>query len=413
MFLVLQSWSKTPVKATVHFFPGIIGFEPGKNVYDALRGEYGECDGKTLKAELSFPYETGIYIIGNTQHPKKVLFTDNFDAGLNPGWDYVAQYLTIKDGALSFSENRAPWQGLPRIFKWLNLPDFSDAELSFSFDIEKKPENAAEIFSVRFPADGVEWSKHGLSHSYVKGGIELHANTDPKRGFVWRAFGDKDGKRTILGEGISGPADTARHMVNIRNDESGRYVVSVDGKTVIDCSTAVKGGNAFGISSKARNATSYVAFDIDDISLSAEKSSRKRLDAERIRALAVASEILKNDKNELKDESLKVFGIRQGGSIYNLALFRNPEQNVGEIGTMMKNADSQAKKILLIRFMKELPAMEKEHVDAMKKIGQPADRLPQFKKARQDAMRILQDQLKGADKQTEAIIADALTSIKE
>ncbi|MFA6292817.1 MAG: glycoside hydrolase domain-containing protein, partial [Victivallales bacterium] len=413
MLLVLQSWSKTAVKATVEFKSGIIGFDPGRNVYNAFSGEYSAGDGKTLKADLSFPYETGIYIIESAPQPEKILFADNFDAGLNPGWDSVSQYLKVKDGVLHFAENRASWQGLPRIFKWLNLPDFSDGELSFTFHIENKPETAAEILSVRFPADGVEWSKHGLTHSYVKGGIELQANADPKRGFVWRATGERDGKRITLGEGVSGAVNSDRHQVKIRLDEAGRYVVVIDGQPVIDCvQTIAKGGNAFGITARIKDVPAFSALDIDDVVLRAEKSTRKRLDAERLRALAVASEIVKNDRNELKNETIRVFGSREGGTVYNLALYRNPEQDLVEIGVMLKNADSPKRGVLL-KFIKELPAREKEHVDSMTKIGQPADRLPQFKKARQEAMRILGELQSGTDTQAGAAIADALAAVKE
>lgn len=412
MFLVLQSWSKTPVKATVQFKPDMIGFKPGKTVYDAFNNKYLRMEGETFKTELAFPYETGVYIFSDSPQPDKILFSDNFDLGLNPGWDYVSQYLKLRDGALRFAENSAPWQGLPRVFKWLDLPDYSNGELSFSFRIEKNPEGAAEMLSVRFPADGIEWSKNGLTHSYVKGGIELQADIDPKRGFVWRAASDNGGKKTVLGEGVSGAVDESKHLVRIRNDETGKYTVAVDGKTVIDCATDVKGGNAFGISAKIKNTAPFGALYLDELSLSADKSSRKRLDADRARALAVASEILKNDKNELKEETIKMFGSRKGGSIYNLALFRNPEQDVVEIGVMLKNADSRPKRILLLKFMKELTAREKEHVDSMTKIGQPADRLPQFKKARQEALRILNEPIGGTDAQIEAAVKETIDVLK-
>jgi hypothetical protein len=50
--------------------------------------------------------------------------------------------------------------------------------------------------STRFPADGIEWSKHGLSHSYVKGGIGLRVAADPAKGFILKATTAAD-KKTV------------------------------------------------------------------------------------------------------------------------------------------------------------------------------------------------------------------------
>ena len=409
MLLVLQSWSKEPVTTTVALRPTVIGFAPGSHVYDAFRNAHAQLTGKELLVSFDFPYETAIYLIDEQATPADVLFADDFEHGLNPGWDYIPNYAATENGALRLAENRASWRGNPRILKWLALPDFTDAELSFTFRIGKLPTARAEVLSVRFPANGVAWSKHGLTHSYVnKGGPLVQVVADPARGFVWRANIERGRRAVRLGESLAGPVNAGHHRVQIAVS-GGRCTVAVDGETVIATDEVPPTmGNAFGISASRDPAKDIGALYLDDIVLRAAKTDRARLDRERTRAQARTTEILAGQTNELKQMITRVFGVRRAPPLYKLALFRNPEADAAELAQRFLGTTNASQRQALLALLTELPKREKEHVTSMTAIGQPADRLPQFEAARAYAMKFLQAQSSDANETTRVAITEAL-----
>ncbi len=214
MFLVLQSWSKTPVKASVTFQPKQIGFAPGKFVESALGGNHGKWNGGTLEMELPFPYETGIYLIDPQPRPDDLLFADDFNRSFNPGWDHLNNYIQVKDGAVRFSKNTALYQGAPRLLKWQSLPDFEQGELSFSFQIEKLPAGRAEVVTAEL-GKGISWGDEGVGRGKLIGQIKAELLADADKGWVCRVSGNADGNYQSLGEVAYGTPDTAPHKVQL------------------------------------------------------------------------------------------------------------------------------------------------------------------------------------------------------
>ena len=412
MLLVLQSWSKTPVTAAVAFLPNVIGFKPGTHVYDAFGNRHLRLDAGTLTARLDFPYETAVYVIDDRPPEPGTLFRDDFAGGLNPGWDYVSPYAALQDGAVRLGENRAPWQGSPRLFKWLGLPEFRDAALGFSFRIERIPEQPADVLVARFPARGVEWSKHGLSHSDVKGGLSLLAHADPVKGFVWRATCEREGKTSVLGEGISGAVDTAVHRVEVSLAGS-TYCVSVDGKRVVSAAAAdILPGSAFGITARGNPAATIGALVLGDIVLRCEKTDDTFLNNQRQAALARAREIVAAQFDELKGKIVTAFGTLGHRPIYNLAMFRSPEADVAQLGQLLKSETEPGRSKVLLAVLRELPKRQQEHVQGMKAIGQPPRRLEEFQRARKQAIDFLRRQTSATDSTFQAAIAETIAALE-
>jgi hypothetical protein len=397
--LVLQSWSREPVKAGVTLRPDVIGFTPGRQLYDAFRNAWQPCPANRIDVTFDFPYETRMCLLAETAPEAGVLFADDFSGGPNPGWDYLTQSATVENGALKFGENRSPWQGSARIFKWLALPDFTAGELAFAFRIERVPTATVEAASVRFPADGVAWSPHGLTHSYVQGGIELKITADPTRGFVWRASRAGTGKKTVqVGEGVSGNLDTNLHRVRLAVTATGTYTVTVDGASVMAAEgVPVTVGNAFGLSSSGNPAEHIGALWLDDVTLRAEAVDARRLTTEHAKALSRTAEVLAAQVNELGQMLNRTFGVRETEPLRKLALFRRPEADSAELLQRFRTTTNQGQRQALLTLLQQLPAREKEHVNAMQKIGQPADRLPQFQAARNQCATALKEQQRAAE----------------
>ncbi len=415
LLLILQSWEKGPASATVTLDPKLIGFTPETSAYEAFNNRRWIMKDNTLACKFDFPYETQVVLLSTEAPAEGVLFADNFDTGWDFGWDYYHGYgmnaPEIKDGALRFAANTAPWSGATRIFKWLNLPDFSDATLEFSFRIEHAPTTAAELLNTRFPADGLEWSKHGLSHSYVKDGIHLRVVADPAKGFVWTATTQQDKKTVTLGQGVAGPLDTETHRVRIFSGADGRYTVTVDGREVLAApSSLVSSGNAFGIAGGKDLEKTVGALIVDDVVLRAGKTDSTRIEAARREAIERSSKILAGRRDELLEMVKAAFGADGAKSIRSLALFNRAEENAQALLERLRTAATDAQRKAIVTLLAELPKKQTEHVESMIAIGQAGVRVPEFRRARDAAGKGLQQLLSKLDadsrKTAEALIAD-------
>jgi hypothetical protein len=368
----------------------------------------------TFACKFDFPYETQVVLLSPEAPAEGVLFADNFDMGWDFGWDYypdAGNVPEIKDGALRFAANTATWRGTTRIFKWLNLPDFSDASLEFAFRIERTPTNATELLGARFPADGIEWSKHGLGHSNVKDGIHLRAVADPAKGFVWTATTQQDKKTVTLGQGVAGPVDTETHRVKVFSGADGRYTVTVDGREVLTApSSPVNSGNAFGIAGGKDLEKTVGALMLDDVVLRAGKTDATRLETARREEMVRSAKFQAGRRDELLEMVKSAFGPDGAKSIRSLALFNRAEANVQALLERLKTATTDAQRKAIVTLLAELPKKQTEHVESMIAIGQAGVRVPEFRRARDAAGKGLQQLLPKLDadsrKAAETLIAD-------
>lgn len=427
LLLILQSWEKGPVAAKVTLDPRRIGFAPGAFAYEAFNNRRWRIADNTIEARFDFPYETHVITLAQEAPEPDVLFADNFDNGCDFGWDYFRGYgmngPEVRDGTLRFAANEGTWTGATRVFKWLHMPDFSDASLEFAFRIERTPTNATELLGARFPADGINWSQHGLSHSAVKDGIGLRVAADPARGFVWTATTEADKKTATLGQGVSGPLDIGLHRVKVFSGADGRYTVTVDGREVIAAADApVRSGNAFGLSAantwtrelEGRLLEKRVgAVIVDDIVLRAGKTDASRLEAERKAARERLAAFMAERRDELLDLVRDAFGLDGAKQLRNQALFTRAEENVAALLARLDKATTDAQRACILRLLAELPKKQAAHVEEMIAIGQPTVRVPEFRRARDAAGKGLQRNMGKFDPETrkaaQALVADLYT----
>jgi len=391
MLLILQSWSKNPLTTQVQFNAESIGFKPGRHAYQGINNRSYSLNDNSLEVKFDFPYETRIYLIDNQSPGKNVLFTDNFDAWCNPGWDYLSHYVSVDQGRLKFERNNAPWRGKPRLFKYLDLPGFKSGELCFSFQLAKKPKDRTDILRASL-GNGVAMSKHGLSHSYLKDQISFQLVADPKKGWVWSAFAKLDGKHKHLASSRIGQLDTAAHQVRIILEKTGNGILKFDNQQVFkftEPESDVKNGFSFVITGDP--AKSIDALYLDDITLYSEEADNTILERQRTTAMTRAREIVAARIDELKRQIIAAFGIFGHKPIYNLAMFRQPEADIDDLAQRLKSETSSSRRKVLLAVFRELPKRQKEHVDGMKAIGQPAFRLEEFKRARIKAVKSLQN----------------------
>ena len=382
MLLVLQSWNKEPVEVKVEILPESIGFAPGKYVYDALNNRHLLMNGNMLKVNYQFPYSTGVYVISDKKPEQDVLFEDDFNAGLNPGWSYVSSYLKIKDGALYFDKNAASWCGPTRVFKTFDLPVYDNAELSFDFKIGKVPEKSADIVDVCFPGSGLDVSRHGLSHSYVKNGITLAIKAYPGKGLRLMAILRQKKVYKQLAWKYLKPLDAEKHNVRIVYNGL-EYKVYMDGKKALKTAIPKLKADGFSFSANARKTldSQIGSLRLDNIKLTAAKTDFSDIEQKRKRVIVNAENIMRAQSDELEKEVISVFGGRLGPGIYRLGLFRHPLQDAGELCQRIKSAGNKREKAVLIKLLGQLEVRKQEYTKAMKSIGQPLELLPEYDKA--------------------------------
>ncbi len=413
LFLVLQSWSSEAVTATVDFVEPLLGFAPGAHGVDMLRNRPLTLENGRLTVELAFPFETGIYLLREGAREAELLFADNFDGGTHAGWDYLPGFGEPIDGALRLGPNVTSWQGPPRLFEWLDLPDYADAELSFRFRIESMPAANAEVMTVRFPAEGVNWSKHGLTHSHAQSRLRVQLFANAPAGWRWRLFADEDGKARLLKEGTGGTVDTAFHAIRIQT-RGESYSLHLDDEVMLEVDHPLAaGGSAFEIAAVGRPETMIGALWLDDIQLRAPTSDGTRLEQRREKALASAAEVLANRDDGLKKQVDVAFGFRQGPAIWKLVFFRHPEADAAELVQLLRRAGNAGQQRVVLGLLGVLPERQREHVESMRAIGQPADRLPQFLAARQLVIAQLRPMLDVADGPLHEMISETLTKLTD
>ena len=128
---------------------------------------------------------------------------------------------------------------------------------------------------------------------------------------------------------------------------------------------------------------------LDDILLRSNQVDDTELAARRRHALRRSHEILAAQIDELKQTIIRAFGVFGRKAIYNLAMFRNPENDVAELVQRLKRKTRSGKRSVLLAVLRESPKRQQEHVDSMKAIGQPANLLEEFKRARARAVQLL------------------------
>jgi hypothetical protein len=413
LLLVLQSWVRGPVRAAVTISPQVIGFAVGRHVYDAFRNRHLKMDGGTFQVAFDFPFETGIYLIDNQPPAADVLFADRFDRWLNPGWDYLSSFVPVETGALRFAENRAPWCGAARVFKGLGLPDFSDAALEFSFRPERAPTGAADLLHARFPAHGMEWSRHGLSHSDVQGGVLLKARVDPAQGLLWEATARAENKTVTLDRGNSGPVDGRARRVRISSGADGRYTVTLDGQEVLAVPNApVTSGNAFGIAAGNGIKEAVGAVYVDDVVLRAGKVDVARFEAQRAKAVAGAAALVTGGQDPLYKQVFETVGWHSSQKTYSLSYFSDPEKDAAQLARLLLDAKSPRERLMFLALLRELPSREAKHIAAMTQIGQKSELLPAFQRARAQTLERLSEPLEGADDAVRAAVAQTRAALE-
>ncbi|MBT3376263.1 MAG: LamG domain-containing protein [Lentisphaerae bacterium] len=389
MCLVLQSWSKPPLETTVTFDPGIIGFTPGSHAYEGIYNRHTTLEGGVLEARLDFPYETQVFLIDNQQPDGDVLFADSFDDWLNPGWDYVSHYAALAEGRLRLGGNEASWRGKPRLFKYLNLPDVREGQLTFTFQLEQLAEKGVGVLEVEL-GQGLNWSEHGLTHSYLKGELTFMLKVDPQRDWVWEAA-TRHGRQ--LGPGVRrmvGPADTDAHRVGITVTGDGHCRLAMDDRDILDLpqpAPVIFSGLSMTVPSDP--AKSFGALYLDDIVLKSSSPDHSSSAQAREAAQARSGEVLAAGVDALKCKIVAAFGVFGSSEVYALAMFRRPETDASTVVQRIRSESDAKRLAVLLEVMRELPEREREHVDGMAAIGQRPHRLPEFQRARRTATQAL------------------------
>jgi len=392
VMLILQSWSKEPLNTTVQLNAEEIGFVPGRFAYEGIYNEYETLVDLTLPISLKFPYETRIYLIQKEAPNPDVLFEDSFNRGVNAGWDYISPFAKLDQDKLSFNQNTTSWLGKPRLIKSRNLPEFKAGELAFTFQIDELPGKKATVLEVGF-GNEIKVSKHGLTHSYLSGGITFELRADPDKGWEWKASMIRDGKATTFQKYTVGTVDTAEHELRLRLDADGKHTLYKDGKMVLEVfDQAPVGMSGFSIMTNRNPDDAFGGISLDDVSLTARNIDRRALIQLQQQTFQNSQEIVAAQFDELRQHIIDSFGAFGHAAIYNLAMFRNPEQDMKELTLRLDRETNSTKTAVLLSVMAELLKREKEHIQSMTDIGQPALRVPEFKKARAVAVRWVENQ---------------------
>lgn len=414
MLLVLQSWNKKPIDFSITFHPEVVGFNPGTILYNESRNTSGRLEQGKLNVSFEYPYEMAIYRISKHMRDKGVIFEDNFDRGLNAGWDYISTYSSIDGGEIRLGKNITPWQQAPRLFKQTGLPSFEEGSVSFQFRIEKLPSENCNILNLRFPAEGISINNADWGKSDVEGGILLQVSANLPNGFKWSVSKREGGKVVSLGEAVSGELDLERHSVKV-SLLNGQYSVSLDGREILAVSDPLSLiGRGFGISASADPSKSIGALYLDNVVLATDKADYSAVTNEEKVAKTRSAEIVAAEVDKLKSEIYAAFGELSYRPIYVLAMFRNPQADVNQLFQTYSSESNRMRKSVLLKVLCELAKREKEHVDSMLAIGQPPQRLEEFKKAKTQACELMAEQmLKSNNKEVEAEMSHAMEVLKE
>jgi hypothetical protein len=240
---------------------------------------------------------------------------------------------------------------------------------------------------------GISWAKEGVGRSKLIGQVKAELLADPVKGWVCRVSGKVDGNFRSLGEATFGTPDTAPHKVQLAVDASGEGTVTMDGAVVLEFQqSAPQPLSGFAITAPMNPADEIGALVIDDVSLSAPQTDSSFLANERSTALTRSAALLAGLLDGLRNDIAAAFGAPRVAEIYNLSMFRKPEADVAQLNQLLVKEAEAPKQGLLLSILRQLPVRMKEHVDSMKAIGQPAQRIEEFDRARSQALAFLTSQ---------------------
>ena len=121
---------------------------------------------------------------------------------------------------------------------------------------------------------------------------------------------------------------------------------------------------------------------MDDVELRAETIDDKRLKTARREAIERSAEHCASLRDEMLEMVKEAFGAEGSKALRGLAYFNRAEENVTTLLDRLAAAQTEQQRLVLLRMLAQLPAQQQAHVDTMLGIGQPAERVPEFRKAR-------------------------------
>ncbi len=388
LLLVLQSWENKPVDVEVTLLPERIGFTPGSHAYEAFDNRRWKVGGRTMALRFDFPFQTQVIEFSHRAPAEGLLFADDFDDRFDFGWDYYRAWRykaprhDEEQGALRFAEREE------RVFKFMNLPDFGDAALSFSVRLDRAPTEDATLLSVAFPAFApkptVTGKAHGLLQDdlhkqFVRGGARLELIAEDGQ-LALRATVDGDRQGPAANVGRIG--DKA-HNVRVFSGADGRYTVSVDGRDILSVDgVSPPSGNAFGFMAGSDVGRKVDGVWLDDVLLQAGTVDPTRLETARREAIQRTAEHNAALRDDLLEGARDAFGPDGSKALRGLAYFNRAEENVAALLDRLAGAQTDAQRLVLLRMLARLPEQQQAHVETMRGIGQPAERVPEFRRAR-------------------------------
>ena len=281
MLLVLQSWSRDPLRARVAFDAERIGFAPGATALEGLDLGVLPVRDAAVEVPFDFPYQTRLLLVGAEAPAGDVLFADDFDDWLHPGWDYVSDGAAPDGGRLRLGAYRATWRGPMRLIKYRGLPSFSDGELRFRVRLGRPPAQTATVFDAGFGV-GLKWSGHGLTHSRLDRGepaVTVSLEADPAAGWTWRARVERDGRTERVAAPPAGPVDDGEHEVRIAAGADGRLTVAWDGVEQLALDGASPGRKSAFEIAFPWGTEAFGGIELDDLALRVSDPDREAMAA--------------------------------------------------------------------------------------------------------------------------------------
>ncbi len=224
LFLVLQSWSREPVRIKGRFDGQVIGFQPAAVLVNPETQAAIPFADNRFEVELAGKYGTLVLDAGGARLPEGILFQDSFDDGPSPRWRYLSHYLQhrgLPDGgkALRLAGNNASWMGPTRLEMWRGIDDRRDGTLEIRFRAATTPtgDRTHDLFTVITRAGQPTPSQHGDTHTRLGNGQYIGVRADAAKGdwVLNRVVIGADGKRSGTQEVRFGSIDDALHTLEL------------------------------------------------------------------------------------------------------------------------------------------------------------------------------------------------------